>query len=147
MLSFNIPPLKLFRWFRWPQLWATGDGHLHRDNVHTNASHLMQSFLAKHQISQVTQPTLQARFKPCDFWTFSKLKSPLKGNRFQTISEIQENTTGQLMAIGELCEVPGASFEGDWDVIILYTMFLLSSLLNASIFHITWLNTFWTDLV
>ena len=31
---------------------------------------------------------------------FLKLKSPLKGNRFQTISEIQENMTGQLMVIG-----------------------------------------------
>ena len=37
---------------------------------------------------------------PCDFWLFSKLKSPLKGKRFQTVSEIQENTTGQLMEIG-----------------------------------------------
>ena len=29
----------------------------------------------------------------------SKLKSPLKGKRFQTIDEIQENTIGQLMPI------------------------------------------------
>ena len=36
----------------------------------------------------------------CDFWLFPKLKSPLKGKRFQTVDEIQENTTGQLMAIG-----------------------------------------------
>ena len=50
---------------------------------------------------------------PCGFCLFLKIKPPLKGKRFQTISEIQENTTGQLMAIGELCEVPGASFEGD----------------------------------
>ena len=37
---------------------------------------------------------------PCDFWLFPKLKSPLKGKRFQTISETQENKVGQLMAIG-----------------------------------------------
>ena len=37
----------------------------------------------------------------CDFWLFPKLKSPLKGKRFQTVSEIQENTV-----TGELCEVP-----------------------------------------
>ena len=35
---------------------------------------------------------------PCDFRLFPKLKSPLKGKRFQTISEIQENITEQLMA-------------------------------------------------
>ena len=37
---------------------------------------------------------------PCSFWLFPKLKSPLKRKRFQIIDEIQENTTGQLMAIG-----------------------------------------------
>ena len=38
---------------------------------------------------------------PCNFWLSTKLKSPLKGKRFQTIYEIQENMTGQLMAIGK----------------------------------------------
>ena len=36
----------------------------------------------------------------CDFWLFPKLKSPLKGKRFQIVDEILENTTGQLMATG-----------------------------------------------
>ena len=36
---------------------------------------------------------------PCNFWVFPKLKSPLKRKRFQTIGEIRENTTGQLIAI------------------------------------------------
>ena len=37
---------------------------------------------------------------PCNFWLFPKLKSPLKGKRFQTADEIQENTTGRLMVTG-----------------------------------------------
>ena len=57
-------------------------------------------FLVKHQITQVTQPPYSPNLAPCDWQLFPKLKSPLKGKRFQTISEIQENTTGQLMAIG-----------------------------------------------
>ena len=40
----------------------------------------------------------------------------------------------------------GAYFEGDWRVIVLCTMCLVSSSVNDSIFHITWLDTFWTDL-
>ena len=36
----------------------------------------------------------------CDFWLFPKLKSPLKGRRFQTVNEIWENMTGQLMVTG-----------------------------------------------
>ena len=46
---------------------------------------------------------------PCNFWLFPKLKSPLKGKRFQTVNEIQENTTGQLMAIGRTVWSPKAS--------------------------------------
>ena len=90
---------KLFKWFRRLQLGATGDWQLHHNNVPAHASHLMQSFLAKDQIIQVTQPLYSPDLGPCDFWLFPKLKSPLKGKRFQTIKEIQENTMGQLMVI------------------------------------------------
>ena len=43
----------------------------------------------------------------------------------------------------------GVYFEGDWGIIVLCTMFLVSYifLINVSIFHIAWLDTFWTDLV
>ena len=41
----------------------------------------------------------------------------------------------------------GAYFEGDWGIIDLCTMFLVSSSISVSIFHITWLDSFWTDLV
>ena len=41
----------------------------------------------------------------------------------------------------------GAYFEGDWGIIILGTMFLASSSINVSIFHITWMDTSWTGLI
>ena len=53
----------------------------------------------KHQITQVTQPPYSPDLTSCNFWLFPKLKSPLKGKRFQTIDEIQENIMGQLMVI------------------------------------------------
>ena len=59
----------------------------------------MRSFLEKPQIIQVTQPLYSPDLVPCDFWLFPKLKPPLKGKRFQTNDEIQENTMGHLMAI------------------------------------------------
>ena len=65
----------------------------------THASHLMQSFLAKRQITQVTQPHYSPDLAACNFCFFPKIKSPLKGKRFHIINKIQENTTGQLMAI------------------------------------------------
>ena len=57
-------------------------------------------FLVKHKITQVTQPHYSPDLVPCDFWLFQKLTSPLKGKRFQTIDEIQEDMMGQLMATG-----------------------------------------------
>ena len=43
----------------------------------------------------------------------------------------------------------GAYFDGDWDVIAPCTMFLVSvsSSINVSIFHSTWLDTFRTGLI
>ena len=83
-----------------PAAWATGDWQLHHNNVSAHVSHLVQSILAKHQITQVTQPPYSPDLAPWNFWLFPKLKSPLKWKRFQTISEIQENMMEQLMASG-----------------------------------------------
>ena len=115
-----------------PQLWAMGDWQLHHNNAPTHASCLVQSFMARHQITQVTQPHYSPDLAPCDVWLFPKLKSPLKGKRFQTIDEIQENTTGLLMAIGRT--VWGAYFEGDWGVIVLCTMFLVSCIFKKCLY-------------
>ena len=61
--------------------------------------YLVQCVLVKHQITQVTHPSYSPDLVHCDFWIFPKPKLPLKGKRFLTISEIQENTMRQLMAI------------------------------------------------
>ena len=100
VLRLNTPLGKLFKWFRRLQQWANGDWLLYHNNMPAHASCLMQSFLVKHQITQLTQPLYNLDLAPCDFWLFPKLKSPLKGKRFQTIDEIQENMTGQLIVTG-----------------------------------------------
>ena len=104
---------------------------------------LVQNVFVKHQITQVTHPHYNPDLVPCNFWLLPKLKSPLKGKRFQTIREVQENTTGQLMAIDwENCvRFQDAYFEGDWVVMLLCTIFPVSSSINVSICHITWLET------
>ena len=79
-------------------------GCARRHSVSTYVSILAgsHSFFEKHQITQVTQPPYSPDLVPCNFWLFQKLKSPLKGKRFQTINEIQENMMGQLMTIGKI---------------------------------------------
>ena len=96
--------LNILHWLRdaiqpkWLQLRATGDWQFGHYNTPTHATCLKQRFFVKHQITQVTQPHYSPDLVLCNFWIFPKLKSLLKGKRFQTIDEIQENTTGQLMA-------------------------------------------------
>ena len=58
-------------------------------------------FLEKHQITQVTQAPYSPDLVPCTSWLFPKLKSPLKGKRFQAATDIKENMMGQLMVIGK----------------------------------------------
>ena len=43
----------------------------------------------------------------------------------------------------------GAYSEGDWGIIVQWTscLYLVSSSINVPVFHITWLDTFWTNLV
>ena len=92
-------------------------------------------FWVKHQITQVTQPPYSADLAPCDFWLFPK--SPLKGKRFQIVDEIHEAADGSW----ENCvRSQDDYFEGDWGIIVLCTMFLVSCIffnkcLLVSILH------------
>ena len=94
---------------------------------------------------RLASPTIH--LVPCNFWLFPKLKSPLKGKIFQAVSEILGNMMGQLMMIRNCVRSQGAYFEGDWGVVVLCTMFLVSSSRNVSIFHNTWLDIYWTYLI
>ena len=81
---------------------------------------------------------------------FPKLKSPLKGKRFQTINEIQENTTGQLMAIERTVGGPKVATLKGTETSFSYVqcfLYLVSSSINVSIFYIMGMDTFWTDVV
>ena len=85
---------------------------------------------------------------PCNFWLSPKLKSSLKGKIFQTIDEIQENMIGQLMVTGRTVWGPKVLPLKGTEASLSYVqcfLYLVSSSINAcaSIFHITWMDTFW----
>ena len=94
------------------------------------------------------QPPYIPHLAPCDFWLFPKLKPPLKGNRLQPINAIQENTTEQLMVIGRPVWGPKMPTLKGTEASLPYVqcfLYLISSSINASIFHRKSLDTFWTD--
>ena len=99
-LNLNVPLWKLFRWFRRLQLLAAGDWQLDQDNTPSHSFHLVQSIFGKTSNHPGGPDTLEPRFGSM------RLKSPLKGKRFHTVYEIQENTMGAADGDWENCEVP-----------------------------------------
>ena len=85
----------------------------------------------------------------CNFWPFPNLISPLKGKRFQSIGQIQENMMEQLTVIGRTVWGPKVPIlkgtEASLSCVQCF-LYLVSSSINVSIFQSTWLNTFWTGL-
>ena len=84
-----------------PELWENQIWMLHHDDVPAHASLLIHSYLAKQQASIVPHPPHSPDLAPADFFLFPRLKATLKGCRFQTIEEIQENVIRELRTITE----------------------------------------------
>ena len=63
-------------------LWAAKTWQFHHDNAPAHSSHLIQGFLAKHNIPLICQVPYSPDMAPCHFWLFPKLKMPLKGTNF-----------------------------------------------------------------
>ena len=143
VLSLNLLLWKLFRWFR-RLLWAPGDSHLQQVNVPTHASHLVQSFLVKHQITQVTQSRYSPDLVPCDFWLFLKLKSPLNGKKFHTIWWGSKKYDGAADGDWEnYVRSQGACFEEDGGVNVLCTMFLVSCIFFSKCLYFSYYMAAW----
>jgi transposase len=82
-----------------PQLWTNQTWVLQHDNVPAHSSLLVCNFLEKNKTTDVPQPHYSPDLAPVEFFLFPKLKSTLKGRRFDTFDEIQKNSTRDLFAI------------------------------------------------
>jgi histone-lysine N-methyltransferase SETMAR len=82
-----------------PHKWSSSTWLLRHDNAPCHAALSVREFLAKHSIPVVPHPPYSPNLAPRDFFLFPRLKSTLKGKRFQDVAEIQLNTTRQLEAI------------------------------------------------
>jgi transposase len=72
---------------------------LHHDNATAHASLLTREFFAKNETTVVPQPPYSPDLAPANFFLFPKLKFTLKGRRFESIEEIEENSLTELSAI------------------------------------------------
>ena len=111
--------------------------------------HVSCSFLAKHQSPRRLSP-LQPRFGALWLRGFPKTKITFGREEISDCWWDSRKYDGAYDGDSENCvRSQGAYVEGDWDVVVLLQCFLylVSSSINVSSFHITWLDTFWTDLV
>jgi len=59
----------------------------------------IREFFTKHEATIVPQPPYPPDLAPADFFLLPNLKSSLKGRRFRTVEEIEENSIRDLRAI------------------------------------------------
>jgi hypothetical protein len=65
----------------------------------SHSSFLVRDFLAKHVTTVPPQPPYSPDFAPADFFLFPKLKSTLKGHRFESTEAIKTNSLAHLRSI------------------------------------------------
>ena len=72
---------------------------LQHDNAPSHSSFLVRDFLAKDATTVLPQPPYSPDLAPADFFLFAKLKSTLKGRRFESIETIKTNSLVHLRRI------------------------------------------------
>jgi hypothetical protein len=70
-----------------PEIWPS-DWILHHDNAPAHKVLTVQHFLAQKLITEMEHPHCTLNVTLNDFWLFPKIKSALKGRRFQDIEDI-----------------------------------------------------------
>ena len=84
-----------------PELWKNKSWVLHHDNAPSHSSLLVSQFLAGNKIAVLPHPPYSPDLAPADFFLFPTLKTTLKGLRFQSVDEIQQNSQRQLHTISQ----------------------------------------------
>ena len=83
--------------------------------------------LAQHQITHMTQFRCIPDLVPCNFWLFSKLKSPFEREGISDCQWVSGKCNREADGDWKNCvRSQGAYFEGDWGIIVLCTVFLVS---------------------
>jgi len=74
---------------------------LHQENTPAHAALMTRRYLTDNNMTVVPLPPYSPDLAPSDFFLFPKLKMKLKGRRFQTLDEIQEESQAVLNALRE----------------------------------------------
>jgi len=88
-----------------PDAWRENRWMLQHDNAPLHSSFLVRDILAKHATTLLPQPPYSPDLASAVFFLFPKLKSTLKGRRFESIEAIKANS------LAHLCSIPNKAFQ------------------------------------
>jgi transposase len=72
-----------------PELWPN-DRILRHDNAPAHKALSVKQFLVQKSITKMEHPYYSPDLAPNDLWLFPKIKSALKGRKFQDVESIQK---------------------------------------------------------
>jgi len=75
-------------------MWKNASWILHHDNALS-----VKRYLAKNNIPVMEHPPYSPDLAPCDFFLFPKIKSALKGTRFESVDAVKAKATQLLNSI------------------------------------------------
>ncbi|UYV63005.1 hypothetical protein LAZ67_2002820 [Cordylochernes scorpioides] len=73
-----------------PEKWISGEWMLHYDNAPAHRALSVGAFKSKNSILTIPHPPYSPDLAPNDFFLFPRMKSVLKGHRFDTVNAIKE---------------------------------------------------------
>ncbi|KAL4092021.1 hypothetical protein QTP88_026604 [Uroleucon formosanum] len=82
-----------------PEAWKSKSWFLHHDNAPAHSALSVREFLTSKNIPVVPHPPYSPDLASCDFFLLPRLKSTLKGHRFEDVNETIHNATQELKAI------------------------------------------------
>ncbi|KAJ4441895.1 hypothetical protein ANN_11755 [Periplaneta americana] len=83
-----------------PEKWVENNWFLRRDNAPAHRAIIVKNFLARHNITALDHPPYSPDLSPPDYFLFPRLKSHLKGRRFNA-EEVIVNATRALRRVSQ----------------------------------------------
>lgn len=84
-----------------PEMWSENSWILHQGNAPSHNALSVKQFLAKNSITLMEHPPYSPDLAPCDFFLFPKIKSELKGTRYESVDAVKEVTARLLNSLSE----------------------------------------------
>jgi histone-lysine N-methyltransferase SETMAR len=82
-----------------PQFRAEGSWFLLHDNAPSHSALVVKTFLAKHDVVEISHPPYSPDLAPADFFLFPSVKTALQWKRFQDVEDIKKNVMAELNTV------------------------------------------------